>query len=257
MGIIQKQSISGFIYTLIGVALGFITTGLMMPRIFQTEEIGLLRVLISYGSVLSTLSVLGFSIVSVKMFPFFRDPQTKHHGFFGLSLWVGTFGFILASLIYLGFHDFILEKGAEKSPLFAHYFYSVIPLTFFLMLYIIVDTYFRVLYQAVIGIIYREIIQRFLILIVFSLFYLGLLSFSTNVYLYLIAYSLPALLMLGLLISKGDYRLKPDFKFLKRPLLQKIGHVGLFGIFSSLSGILVINIDILANGINQKGRLYL
>ncbi len=257
MGIIQKQSISGFIYTLIGVALGFITTGLMMPRIFQTEEIGLLRVLISYGSVLSTLSVLGFSIVSVKMFPYFRDPKTKHHGFFGLSLLVGTFGFILASLIYLGFHDFILEKGAEKSPLFAHYFYSVIPLTFFLMLYIIVDTYFRVLYQAVIGIIYREIVQRFLVLIGFCLFYLGFLSFSANVYLYLIAYSLPALLMLSLLISKGDFRLQPDFKFLKSPLLQKIAHVGLFGIFSSLSGILVINIDILMlnymEGLSQTG----
>ena len=257
MGVIQRQSISGFIYTLIGVLLGFITTGLLMPRIFETEEIGLLRVLISYASVLSTLAVLGFSVVSVKMFPFFRDEKSKHHGFFGLALFIGLIGFTLASLIYLGFHDLIVEKGAEKSPLFSQFYYLVIPLTFFLMLYIIIDTYFRVLYQAVIGIIYREIFQRFLVLIVFILFLLGYLSFTSNVYLYVLAYSLPAVFMLGFLLIRGDYRLIPDFKFLKKPLLKKIGHVGLFGIFSSFSGILVINIDILMlshlEGLAQTG----
>jgi len=257
MGIIQRQSISGFIYTLIGVLLGFITTGLLMPRIFETEEIGLLRVLISYASVLSTLAVLGFSVVSVKMFPFFRDERSKHHGFFGLALLVGLIGFVLASLIYLGFHDLIVERGAEKSPLFSQFYYWVIPLTFFLMLYIIIDTYFRVLYQAVIGIIYREIFQRFLVLIVFIFFLLGYLSFTTNVYLYILAYSLPSVFMLGILLNKGDYKLIPDFKFLKKPLLKKIGHVGLFGIFSSFSGILVINVDILMlshlEGLAQTG----
>jgi len=257
MGVIQRQSISGFIYTLIGVLLGFITTGLLMPRIFETEEIGLLRVLISYANVLSTISVLGFSVVSVKMFPFFRDDQSKHHGFFGLALLVGLFGFTIVSFSYLGFHDFIIDRGAEKSPLFAQFYYLVIPLTFFLMLYIIVDTYFRVLYQAIIGIIYREIFQRFLVLIVFVLFLLGYLSFTTNVYLYVLAYSLPSVFMLVILLGKGDYSLIPDFKFLRKPLLKKIGHVGLFGIFSSLSGILVINIDILMlshlEGLAQTG----
>ena len=77
MGIIQRQSITGFIYTITGVLLGFLTTGLLMPRIFPPEEIGLLRVLISYGTVLSTFSILGFSLVSVKMFPYFRDEKSK------------------------------------------------------------------------------------------------------------------------------------------------------------------------------------
>jgi len=257
MGIIQRQSISGFIYTLIGVLLGFLTTGILMPRIFQVEEIGLLRVLISYATVLSTFAVLGFSVVTVKIFPFFRDEKSKHHGFFGLALLVSLVGFILASLIYLGFHDLIIERGAEKSPLFSQFYYLVIPLTFFLMLYIIIDTYFRVLYQAVIGIIYREVFQRSLVLIIFILFYIGYFNFNTIVYLYIIAFSLPAVFMLVSLLLKGDYKLIPDFDFLKKPLLKKIGHVGLFGIFSSFSGILVINIDILMlnhlEGLAQTG----
>jgi len=257
MGIIQRQSISGFIYTLIGVLLGFVTTGLFMPFIFKPEEIGLLRVLISYATVMSTFSVLGFGIVSVKIFPFFRDSQSKHHGFLGLSLLVGFIGFVIAALVYLGLQHTILEKGAEKSPLFAQFFYLVIPLTFFMMLYTVFDNYFRVLYQTIIGIVYREVVQRFLILVVFGLFYLHYISFSDNVYLYALAYSLPTLFLLIALIKKGELRLVPDFKFLKKPLLKKMGHIGLFGIFTSFSGILVLNIDILMlnqlEGLTQTG----
>lgn len=257
MGIIQRQSISGFIYTILGVLLGFVTTGLFMPRIFQTDEIGLLRVLISYGTVLSTFAVLGFSIVTVKMFPYFRDSKTKHHGFFGMSLLVGTIGFVLAALIYIGLHNLILEKGVEKSPMFAQFYFLAIPLSFFLMLYSVIDTYYRVLYQAVIGIVFREIVQRIMILIVFSLFYLQYINFADNVYLYSLAYSLPAVFMLIILFAKGDYGLIPDFKFLRKPLLKKMGHVGFFGIFSSFSGILVLNIDILMlnhfSGLAQTG----
>lgn len=257
MGIIQRQSISGFIFTLIGVVLGFLTTGLIMPRIFETDEIGLLRVIISYATVLSTFAVLGFSVVSVKMFPFFRDEKSRHHGFFGLSLMVGLVGFVLASIIYLAFHDLILEKGIEKSPMYARYFYLAIPLTFFLMLYTIVDTYFRVLYQAVIGIVFREIVMRLLVLAVFALFYFQFINFTQNVYLYSLAFSLPAILMLAILIARGEYSFVPDFKFLKRPLLKKIGHVGLFGLVSSFSGVMVLNIDILMlnhfEGLAQTG----
>lgn len=257
MGIIQRQSISGIIYTFIGAVLGFFATGIIQPRIFQAEEIGLLRILVSYATVLSTFAVLGFSIVTVKMFPLFRDPRSKHHGFFGLGLLVGFVGFIFATLIYLSFQDLILERGAEKSPLFAQFFYLVIPITFFLMLYSVVDTYFRVLYQATIGIVYREIVQRIMILAVFVLFYFKVLDFTENVYFYGLAFSIPAVLMMITLAFKENYSLIPDFAFLKKPLLKKIGHVGLFGIFSSLSGILVINIDILMlnhlEGLAQTG----
>lgn len=257
MGVIQRQSISGFIYTLIGAALGFITAGLVMPRIFQTEEIGLLRVLVSYGTILSTFSILGFNVVTVKFFPFFRDIKSKHHGFFGLSLLVGLFGFTLTSIIYLGLHNIILEQSNEKSHLFSQFFFLVIPLSFFLMLFLVVDVYFRVLHRAVIGIVYREIFQRFLILIVFSLFYLKYLNFTANVYLYILGLSLPAIFMLGTILIEGEYSFKPDFKFLKKPLLKKISHVSIFGIFSNFSGVLVLNIDILMlnhfEGLSQTG----
>jgi O-antigen/teichoic acid export membrane protein len=63
--------------------------------------------------------------------------------------------------------------------------------------------------------------------------------------------------MLAILIARGAYSFVPDFKFLKRPLLKKIGHVGLFGLVSSFSGVMVLNIDILMlnhfEGLAQTG----
>ncbi|MBN2237851.1 MAG: polysaccharide biosynthesis C-terminal domain-containing protein [Bacteroidales bacterium] len=257
MGIIQRQSITGFIYTGLGVLLGFVVTGLMQPKIFQTDEIGLLRVIISYASIMSTFALLGFSVVSVKVFPTFRDKKSKHHGFFGLAILLGIFGFVLASLIYVSFQHLILKKGIEESPLFTQFFYLVIPLTFFLTLYSVIDTYFRILYQAVIGIVYRDIIQRILVFTVFVLFYFNYINFTENVYFYVLAYSLPAVFMLISLLRRYEYGIIPDFKFLTKPLLKEIGHIGLFGIFSSFSGILVINIDILMlnhmQGLSQTG----
>ncbi|HEY9113717.1 MAG TPA: hypothetical protein VIN10_03400, partial [Bacteroidales bacterium] len=107
MGIIQKQSISGTIYSYIGVLLGFVITGLLFPRVFTTDEVGLLRVLISYSTLLAQFAGLGFSAVTVKLFPFFHSEKKNHHGFLGLVSLVSLFGFLLAAGGYLIFKPVI------------------------------------------------------------------------------------------------------------------------------------------------------
>ncbi|MHA1695338.1 MAG: hypothetical protein ACTSUG_08765 [Candidatus Helarchaeota archaeon] len=47
MGIIQKQTIKGTIYTYLGVALGFVNIGLLTPKIFSTDQIGLTNILVA------------------------------------------------------------------------------------------------------------------------------------------------------------------------------------------------------------------
>ncbi|HJN05985.1 MAG TPA: hypothetical protein QF480_05170, partial [Bacteroidales bacterium] len=94
MGIIKKQSISGTIYSYVGVVLGFITTGLLYPQIFTTEEIGLLRILVSYSLLFAQFAGLGINTVTIKLFPYFRNYERKHHGYLGLALLVSTVGLI-------------------------------------------------------------------------------------------------------------------------------------------------------------------
>lgn len=45
MGVIEKQSLRGMIHLFCGVILGFITTGLLFPKILDAKEIGLLKYL--------------------------------------------------------------------------------------------------------------------------------------------------------------------------------------------------------------------
>ena len=125
MGIIQKQSISGTIYSYIGVGLGFVITGLLFPRVFTTDEVGLLRVLVSYSTLLAQFAGLGFSAVTVRLFPYFHDKSKNHHGFLGLLMLVSTVGFILVTSAYLIFKPIITKNANEDSALFITYFYYV------------------------------------------------------------------------------------------------------------------------------------
>ena len=100
VGIIQKQSVYGLVLSYLGVILGFITTGYLMPKFLLEEEIGLLRVLVSYATLVAQFAGLGFSIVAVRMFPYFRNPKTNHHGFLGLFLIISMLGWFFVMILF-------------------------------------------------------------------------------------------------------------------------------------------------------------
>jgi O-antigen/teichoic acid export membrane protein len=245
LGIIQKQSISGVIWSYIGVGLGFVTTVYIFTRILTTEEIGLLRLLVSYSSIIAIFASLGMNAVTVKLFSYFRDAEKGHHGFLGIAVLVSMAGFVLASLVYVLFEPLIIEKAQEKSALFIPYFYVVVPLTFFIVLFGLLDTYYRVLYNAVKGIIYKEVVQRILIILAVVLYYFGWIDFMLLVWLNVFAYVVPTILFTISLIRTNQFHLKPGFSFVDKKLRKEMINVAFFGILSSFSGVLVQSIDVI------------
>jgi O-antigen/teichoic acid export membrane protein len=229
----------------VGVVLGFLTTGILFPRILSTDEVGLLRLLVSYSTLLAQFAVLGVNTVTVKLFPLFRDEQKKHHGYLGLTLLVALAGFVVTTAVYLGLHDYIINKSQEKSALFIPYFFYVIPLVFFTLLFGIFDTYYRVLYRAVIGIVYKEVVQRTLILLSVLLYFFKLIDFHTLVIIYSVALVSPAIFLFFHLAKDKLLYLKPDFGFIDKKLAKEMLSVAFFGIVASYSGVLVMNIDII------------
>jgi len=245
LGIIRKQSIYGTIYSYIGVILGFVVIAILFPRILSTEQVGLLKVLVSYSVLFAQFAGLGFNAVTVKLFPYFRDKQKKHHGFLGLALLVSLAGFIIAALVYLFMRSYLIEQSEGKSELFNSYFYYVVPLIFFTLLFNVFDTYYRVLYNAVKGILVKEVIQRVGLLVVILIFYFGYIDFHTTVLLYLLVLVFPSLLLLASLIKNKQLFLKPDFGFIDKDMKNQMVSVGFYGIIASYSGVLVMNIDVL------------
>jgi len=245
LGIIQKQSISGTIYSYVGVVLGFVTAGLLFPRIFSTEQVGLLRLLVSYAVLFSQFASLGINTATVKLFPYFRDKEKKHHGYLGIALLVILAGLVISIIIYLMLRPYFVTHGQEKSALFVTYFYYVVPLIIFTLLFNVFDTYYRVLYNAVKGIVYKEIVQRVLILVVIIGYALHMIDFRLTVILYVLAIISPAFFLFVSLIRSGQFFVKPDFSFVDEKLKKQFLDVSFFGMISTFSGVLVLNIDVI------------
>lgn len=245
MGIIQKQSIYGLILSYLGVILGFITTGYLMPEFLHEEEIGLLRVLVSYATLIAQFAGLGFSIVAVRMFPYFRDPKTNHHGFLGLFLLISLLGWLLMMILFHFYEKLFMTKDFIESPMLSQYFSWIIPLSLFVLLYNITDAFYRSTYNALKGAFLKEVIQKIFVLFVVLLYIFHIYPFSSLVQFYIFAFAIPPLLMFYSLWRQKELKLIPDFKFLKPELRKQIGNVALFGMLTSFSGILVINIDVL------------
>ena len=245
MGVIQKQSILGAFYSYIGVGLGFLITVILFTRFLSTEQIGLLRLLVSYSSIIAMFASLGINSVTIKLFPYFRNDEKKHHGYLGIALIVSLIGFLIAIIIYILFQPYISEKAQEKSALFIPYFYFVIPLALSTLLFGIFDTYYRVLYNAVKGIIYKEVLQRVFILVAVILFYLGIVDFNKMVWLYVFAFIAPSLLLLAALVQSKLLFIKPALGFVNKKLAKEMFNVAFFGILASFSGVIVQTIDVI------------
>ena len=175
MGVIRKQSIYGTVYSYIGVILGFVIT-VLYTKVLSTEEVGLLRVLVSYSTLFAQFAGLGFTAVTIKMFPHFRDQAKKHQGFLGLALLVSLAGFLIAAAVYLLLRPYVVDQAQEKSELFITYFYYVVPLIFFTLLFNVFDNYYRVLYNAVKGIMVKEVFQRSATLIIILIYFFGIIT---------------------------------------------------------------------------------
>ena len=143
--------------------------------------------MVSYSLLFSQFAGLGINSVTIRLFPYFRDYERKHHGYLGLALLVAFVGLIISVSAFILLKSSILGGGNEESDLFTKYYYYVVPLIIFTLIFTVFDTYYRVLYNAVKGIIYREVIQRVFILAVIVLYFLNTIDFHQAVVFYIIA----------------------------------------------------------------------
>ena len=243
MGQIKRQSIKGTIYSYIGTVIGFITAGLLFPRFLSTERIGLLSLLASYSTLFAVFGNLGFNSVVIRLFPWFRDENRQHHGFFVLIALVSAAGYLLSVLAFLLLKPLIIKDSIEQSPLFTEYLWLVPFLTLSLLLFTIYDSYNRALFNATYCTFLTEVLQRFAILALILLFIAGITSFHWFTILYVLVLCLPGILIFYPLIVKKQIHFRPEFSFINRDLRKEIVNVSLFGIIIGYSNIIIQRVD--------------
>ncbi|MEQ9266224.1 MAG: oligosaccharide flippase family protein [Balneolaceae bacterium] len=249
MGIIKKQSVLNSLINYTGIVLGFITTIYLYPRIFDTEQYGLTRLLLSVSFVFTQFAHLGIKNISIKYFPFFQDKKNHHNGFFFIILLVPFLGMLLFLLIFILFDSFIIDfYSSENSVLFVSYYWYIIPLVFSILYFIVLDSYIRALFNSIPGSLASEIIIRVSTIILLLLYSFQYLDFEQFMIGFVGSYFLQPLYLIIHLINIGEFRIKLSLSIFKIIPAKELISFGFFGILGGISSILVNNIDIIMLG---------
>ncbi len=223
MGIVVRQSIKGTLMNYIGVAVGFITTFFVMTKYLTQEEIGLTRVMADAALLLSGLAALGTNTSAMRYYPYFKDSDSRDHGFFGWTIIVPAIGFVVFTTLFFVFKDFIINKFSNESPLFVDYMYLVIPMAFFMMYMTVFETNANLLMRIVVPKFVREVGVRLLTLGDYILYITGVISLDGMVIglclVYLVATLLNIIYLLSL--SRISFKIEKGYvsKWLRKDFL--------------------------------------
>jgi len=214
-----------------------------MPRIYTTDQIGLTKIIVAYAALVAQFATLGFNGVTIRLFPFFKDQKSHHHGYLSLALLTGLAGFLISLGLFLIFKNWFIEYSSVNSALLIEYLNYLIVLIFFQIFFILFDGYYTALLNSIHGTFLREVFQRILIIIGIGLFYFDLIDFHQFILVYIASMALPTLIILFTLIKEGQFSLKTDFAFLQKPLLASMGMMALFSILNGFTTNIILVVD--------------
>jgi O-antigen/teichoic acid export membrane protein len=103
MGIVQKDAFRTMLISYVGIVLGYVNKGILFLIILTTEQIGLVNLIISVGTLFAQFANMGTIYTTWKFLPFFKNEEKRHHGFLPLILLIVFAGIILCTTLALVF----------------------------------------------------------------------------------------------------------------------------------------------------------
>jgi len=258
MGIIQKQTLKGSVYSYFGVIIGFLNMGILSPKIFTAEQIGLTQVMLATATILSQLGNLGFIDLSNRLFPWFRDAATKNRGFLGLGLLITLAGTILVTVLLIINLDFLVDYNSDKTSLLDEYAGLMPVLLILIIWFTFFDNYVKILYNAVLGTFLHDLLLRIINLALILLYFFNVINFDLYVLLFVLNQGLPSLVVLVVwMIRKNEFVLGKFWIWVDRDMRRQIVSLSIYGLIVGISGIAISNLDkVLINyylGLNEVG----
>lgn len=236
MGVVIKQSIKGTLVNYLGIVIGFLTTFFIVTKYLTQEEIGLSRVLIDAGILFASFAQLGTSSSIIRFFPYFKDENEKHHGFFFWTLIVPIVGFFLFFIVAKCLEGTIIQTFSKNSELFVNYYRFVFPLSVFMLYQSVFEANANVLMRIVVPKFVREVGVRAGLLLTYLLYgYWHVIDLDGLIIGICITYFIAALVDFFYLLTLDKISFKPDFKILTKPLLKDFGFYTLFMLLNAVT----------------------
>lgn len=236
MGIVARQSIKGTIATYIGVAVGIFTTFFIQTKALKAEEIGLIEVLLQCAILFSGIAQLGTNSSAMRYYPFFKDEDSRDHGFFGWTLLVPFVGFALFLTVFLLCKDGIVAVFSKDSSIFSEYVYFIIPLSFFMLYISVFETNSNLLMRIVVPKLIREVGLRVMTLATYLLYFFKVIGFDGVIVLFCVFYGAATLVNVVYLLSLKRVSFKIEKGFVTPKLKRDFVFYTLFMITAALAG---------------------
>jgi O-antigen/teichoic acid export membrane protein len=160
MGTVIRQATINALLSYLGIALGFLNVVVLYPKVLQTEEFGLTRLMLSVATMAAQVAQLGAENTIIRYFPYFRDRERAHRGMLsGILLFALATGLISMALLWLG-HPWLTEVFADRNALYGQLGLLVLPLVFSEIVFILLRSYSRALHRTVQPTFLREFVLR-------------------------------------------------------------------------------------------------
>ena len=222
MGVIQRQGIKNIITTYAGMVLGLINLLFLQPRLLSPEELGLTRILFSFSMLISMFAAMGIGSTAVKFLPMCKDPDSRHHGFFGLLLLFPLLGTALATILLYSCRNLFSEQYSAHAALFVSFYNYILPMVAAFAFINAINGYCYALIKTTVPSFLNDVVSRIVLMVAISLYYLKLFSLSVFVSIFAGIFFLQALLLLFYIFYEEKPGFRIDWAFFKKGMLGKI-----------------------------------
>ena len=244
MGIVIRQSLKATIANYLAVVVGYLNLGYFFPKIFSTEEIGLISFILGTSTLLISIFQLGMPSAIVRFYPEIKEKK-QEMSFLNFSTLVPILLFLILFSLLAFLSPFIITKYYSNSHLIKEYYFLVPIISFFMGLTGIWAAHCNSLLRIVVPTIIEKFLNRILVLFMITLALFYSLDFSKFINGYTVIYGSGLLLTLIYF-----YKIKPKYDKSNQKKLNNKEKKKILG-FSSVSfltiigGRIVENIDII------------
>lgn len=243
MGIVQKDALRTTAISYAGLVLGYLNKALLMVIFLNTEEIGLVNLLLGVGLLFGQATNFGSIFATAKFYPFFENKSRNNYGFLGMMLAICLLGILLLSGLFFIFQPEISALYEDKSQRFNDYALWVIPVGISYVMYSLFEVYLRGLYINIISVFSYEFVLRLLISLVILAFGLGYLDFDTFIALHCYVYFIPPIILMWYLIYIGEFKVHPKYWAISKRFRKIIVYFSVYSYFNTLGALAVVTID--------------
>ncbi|WP_107038011.1 lipopolysaccharide biosynthesis protein [Brumimicrobium mesophilum] len=256
MGVIKKQSTISAIFSYIGVVVGFVTSALIMPKILDTNQIGLIKLIVAVSGVFSGIFSLGVGQLLIRSYQKFDSEKEKRSKLYGVAIKVVIFGSLLAIPFYIFGVDSLFNLKSDslrftKGTTFLTLVYLTIVARIF---YSAIFGYYRMQNEIIIDAFIQNIFHKLGVLVLLVALFLEYFNFSTFIYLYIILYLFFPIIIIYYFQKKKDVdkevhqidllgrKKKSRFSSIEK---KEFLNLLLFGTLTTIGGSLFLYVDTL------------